>query len=361
VRTSLAAVQTDVRQIEMVRFPVPDHLEPGFGLLRVEASGMCGTDISQFHGHTRGLGMYDYPAVLGHEAVGYIAALTPEARAAWGVEVGARVAIEPAAFCARCARCEGGRPSLCTARFVYGFRSTADAPSLWGAYSEYMLIHPGSRLHVVSPSVPIEEAALFNAVAGGIDWTVHQSGLTAGEDVVLMGPGTRALAGIIGARRAGARNIIVVGRGNPAKAELAQFYGATHVLDSSKGDVAETVRAITGTGADRIIDFTPTAVWTLEAAVDMADKGATIVIVGLKNEPATVRLDKVTHKALTIKGTNGPGPDSYAQAVSLINSRSEEFAPLHTHSFALTEAERAIRTLAGELPSELALGITVTA
>jgi threonine dehydrogenase-like Zn-dependent dehydrogenase len=358
---SLAAVQTGVRAVEMVRFPVPDEMEPGYGLLRVEASGMCGTDVSQYQGHTRKLGMYEYPAVLGHEAVGHIAALSPEAQALWGVSVGDRVAIEPAAPCTRCAKCDDDRPNLCTERFVYGFKSSNDGAGLWGAYSEFMLIHPGSRLHSISPNVPIKEVALFNAIAGGIDWTVRQSGLRPGEDVVLLAPGIRTLAGIIGARRAGARNIIVVGRGNARKAELAHFYGATHVLDSSKIDVAAAVREITGSGAQRIIDFTPNAVWTLEAAVEMAEKGATILIVGLKGQPAAIDLDKVMHKALTIKGTNGPGGEGYVEAVALINSRIEELGLLHTHSFSIAEAEAAIRTLGGELPSELALGIMVTA
>ena len=62
---SLAAVQTGVRQVELPSFPVPEHLEPGFGLLRVEASGMCGTDVSQYDGSARSLGLYEYPAVLG--------------------------------------------------------------------------------------------------------------------------------------------------------------------------------------------------------------------------------------------------------------------------------------------------------
>jgi L-idonate 5-dehydrogenase len=93
----------------------------------------------------------------------------------------------------------------------------------------------------------------------------------------------------------------------------------------------------------------------------MADKGATIMLVGLKGQPGPIDFDQVVSKALTLKGTNGPGGEGYREAVALINSRSEQLSPLHTHSFPLSEAEAAIRTLNGELPSDLTLGVTVTA
>jgi len=361
MKTSRAAVQVGVRQFELQTFRVPQDLAPGFALLRVEASGMCGTDISQYDGHTRSLGMYEYPAVLGHEAVGYIAAITPEGEAHWGVKEGDRVAVEPAMPCARCGQCTRGHLTHCERRFVYGFRSTTEEGALWGAYSEFMLIHPQSSLHLMSPDIPIRHAAMFNAVAGGIDWTVRQSGLEAGEDVVLLAPGMRTLTGVIGARRAGARNIIVVGRGNERKAELARYYGATHVLDSTKEDVVAEVKEITGQGAQRIIDFTPHELWTLDASVAMADKGATIVVVGLKNSASAFDLNPILRKSLAIKGTAGPTHEGYIEGVALINSREEDLDPLHTHNFSISDAEAAIRTLSGEIKSELALGITVSA
>ena len=358
MKRSLAAVQTGVRNIELVSFPVPEELAPGFGLLRVEASGMCGTDVSQYVGATQSLGMYDYPAVLGHEAVGYIEALSPEAERKWGVKCGDRIAVEPATACERCGKCRSGRPKLCTKRFVYGFRSTTEAPSLWGAYSEYMLLHPDSRLHVIPDDLPLEEAVLFNALAGGFQWTVKSAGTHPGDNVVIIGPGLRGLAGIIAARQTGARNIIVIGRGNARKAELASLLGATHILDSTESGFVDKVREITGEGAQRIIDFTPHADWALDAAIGMAEPGGTIVIVGVKGQTVPLASDQVMHKALTIKGVNGPESWGYSQAVDLLISRREPAHLLHSHSFPFTDAELAIRTLAGEI-GDPPLGIAV--
>jgi threonine dehydrogenase-like Zn-dependent dehydrogenase len=361
MKQSRAAVQTDVRKVEILSFPVPEELNPGFGLLRVEASGMCGTDVSQFTGATRSLGMYEYPAVLGHEAVGYIVALTAEAQRTWGVEIGDRVAVEPIATCGRCGKCENGRSKLCTERHVYGFRSTVEAPSLWGAFSEYMLIHPQSRLHVIPDDIPIEQAVLFNALAGGFEWTVKSAGTQAGDDVVIIGPGLRGIAGVLAAREAGARNIVVIGRGNARKEELAVLFGATHVLNSCDGDIVARVREITGGGGQRIIDFTPHANWALSAAVSMAEPGATIIIVGVKGQPVGLESDQVMYKSLTIKGVNGPDDWGYRNAIDTIVSRRQPLDALSTHHFSFTETESAIRTLAGETGGEPALGITVTA
>lgn len=360
VTQSRAAVQTGVRKIELASFPVPEHLDPGFGLLRVEASGICGSDVSHYQGASHGAGASEYPAIRGHEALGYIAALTAEGEKEWGVRVGDRVVVEPVASCERCGKCASGRPNLCAERFIYGRRSTLEAPSLWGAFSEYMLIHPHSRLHVIPPEIPVERAALHNALAGAFEWTVKSADTQAGDDVVIIGAGIRGIAGVMAARDAGARNIVMIGRGNERKEDLARLFGATHVLNARSDDIVAQVREITGGGAQRIVDYTPQADWAIGAAIDMADMGATIVIVGVKGQPVGFASDRVMFKALTIKGVAGPGDWGYRKAIETIVAGHAPLDQLATHRFSFTETDTAIRTLAGET-DELALGVAVTA
>lgn len=357
---SRAAVQTGVRRIELASFPVPEHLEPGFGLLRVEASGICGSDVSHYEGANHGAGGTDYPAIRGHEALGYIAALTPEAASEWNVRIGDRVVVEPVAPCARCGKCTAGRPQHCGQRFIYGRRSVREAPSLWGAFSEYMLIHPHSRVHVIPADIPVERAALHNALAGGFEWTVKSAGTEPGDDVLIIGAGIRGIVGAMAARDASARNIVMIGRGNVRKNELARLFGATHVLNSETDDIVAQVREITGGGAQRIIDYTPKADWALGAAIDMAEIGATIVVVGVKGHPVGLASDRMMMKALTIRGVAGPGDWGYRKAIETIVAGKAPLDALATHRFSFTETDTAIRTLAGET-GELALGVAVTA
>jgi D-arabinose 1-dehydrogenase-like Zn-dependent alcohol dehydrogenase len=139
-----AAVQVDDRRIEIEEFELP-KIGPDAGLLRVEACGMCGSDVEQYDGAFGQLGLR-YPVIPGHEPVGYIEEVGAEAAGHWGVKRGDRVAVEPVLGCGYCRacltgayrRCRTGRPGSAIAS--YAFIPTSVAPGLWGGYAEYMYL-----------------------------------------------------------------------------------------------------------------------------------------------------------------------------------------------------------------------------
>ncbi len=358
-----ASVQIADQKMEIREFPVPDELPPGYAVLRVEATGICGTDVSQYDGVMRRVMNYDYPLILGHEAVGHIVMITPEATAKWGAKTGDRVAVEPAAVCGHCIFCKEHQPTLCTERFIYGFHSTTERPSLWGAYSEYMILHPDSRLFAIPKSMKIEDACLFNAFAGGFDWAVVVPETQPGDDVLIIGPGLRGMASVIAAKEAGARNIIVVGRArNPLKVEIAKAFGATHFIKSGTNDVLAQVREITGgLGAHRVIDYVPHVNETFDLAIDAARPGGTLIPVGFKGHEMPLLLDRIGVKKLTIKGVQGPSAKGYDLGISALMSGKYPLDLLHTHRFTFDEAEEAILTLAGRIEGQDPICITVTA
>jgi threonine dehydrogenase-like Zn-dependent dehydrogenase len=358
-----ASVQVDDQVMEVRELPIPDELPPGYALLRVEATGICGTDVSQYDGAIRRIMGYEYPNILGHEAVGHLVAITPEAAARWGVSVGDRVAVEPSATCGHCVFCREQETTLCTERFIYGFEPTTRSPGLWGAYAEYMVLHPDSRLFPIPESMKIEDACLFNAFGGGFDWGVVVPETRAGDDVVIIGPGLRAMASVIAAKEAGARNIVVIGRArNPLKVEIVEAFGATHFIKLDRNDVREQVREITGgLGAHRVIDYVPHAHETFLLAMDIARPGGTIVPVGFKGHEMPFLVDRVCEKKLTIKGVTGPSPDGYDRGIAALMSGRYPLELLHTHRFTFDQAEEAIVTLAGRVEGEDPICITVTA
>jgi len=161
-----AAVLVDDRRLEVQEFPRPET-GPDDGLLRVEASGICGTDVEQYHGAARSLGQ-PYPAVLGHEPVGIVEEVGEVAARRWEVQPGDRVAVEPFFPCGRCEACRDGRYSACSGRpSLYSFVATGVPPSLWGGHAEYLYLHPNSILHKLSPDLPADLAVLFNRWAPG--------------------------------------------------------------------------------------------------------------------------------------------------------------------------------------------------
>ncbi|MGA8569440.1 MAG: zinc-binding dehydrogenase [Candidatus Binataceae bacterium] len=190
-----AAVQVDDRRIEIDEFELP-KIGPDAGLLRLEACGMCGSDVEQYDGAFRQLGLR-YPVIPGHEPVGYIEEVGDEAARRWGVRRGDRVAVEPVLGCGHCRacltgayrRCRTGRPG--TAIASYAFIPTSEAPGLWGGYAEYMYLDPHTVMHKIAADLPIELVALYQPIAAGIRWAVQEPGTKIGDTVVILGCGQR--------------------------------------------------------------------------------------------------------------------------------------------------------------------------
>ena len=108
-----AAVQTGPRRIEMREFPRPVIGPDDGGLLRVEACGICGSDVEQYKGS---MGSQWLPMVPGHEPLGIIEEVSAAAAARWGVQPGDRVAVEILIPCRSCDLCLAGRYMSCRNR-----------------------------------------------------------------------------------------------------------------------------------------------------------------------------------------------------------------------------------------------------
>ena len=116
---------------------------PGEALLKVEANGLCGTDVEQFNGQLKRSGWSCYPQIPGHEAFGRLAWVGEEAARTWGLREGDRVSVESTVPCWVCSECRTGREKFCRReRFVYGYVPVTQGCGLWGGLSEYMVMRP---------------------------------------------------------------------------------------------------------------------------------------------------------------------------------------------------------------------------
>jgi threonine dehydrogenase-like Zn-dependent dehydrogenase len=352
-----AAVQTGPRRIEIREFPRP-ATGPDDGLLRIEACGICGSNVEQYRGH---LGRNAFPLTLGHEPLGIVEDVGERAAARWGVQAGDRVALEILIPCRSCDLCLAGRYMSCPAgqlRVQPGQpraepvrrlrRLRLPAPERDRAQG--VRRHPGRGGRDVQPA------------GAGVRWAAHLGGIQLGDTVLILGPGQRGLCAVIAARAVGAGTIIVTGLGQDrGKLELAREFGADHTIDVEAEDTVARVGEITGGRlADVVLELTPMAADPVRDALRAVRHGGRVVLAGLKGgRPVELNTDMIINKAITVTGAYGVDSRAYGEAIRIIEAGQVPLHRLHTHSFELADLARAIETLGGEVPGEDAVHVAI--
>lgn len=297
--------------------------------------------------------------IPGHEPLGVIAAIGDRAAQRWGVDVGDRVAVEAPIPCGHCRACLAGRYQVCRGRgtmFAHGYVRLDRPPGLWGGYADYMYLDPCSIVHKVRADIPANIAVMFNPLGAGFRWAVEIPKTGPGDTVLILGPGQRGLTSVIAVHAAGADRIIVTGlTRDAAKLALAKELGADDVIDVEQEDATRRVKELTdGRGADVVIEVSSYATAPVAESLHHVASGGRIVLAGIKGFKAVPDFvsDLAVVKEATIFGAFGVTARSYDAAIRLIESGRVPLARMHTHDFALPDAERAIQMLAGEIPGE---------
>jgi len=344
--TCRAAVFAGDGTVEVHELPVPEP-PPGGALLAVEAVGLCGSDAAQFRGVAMVPGASAFPVVPGHETVGRVVALAPDAQL--GVEVGDRVGVDEVL---------PGRRLR-----VYGYSDMTGEGrlGLWGGYGERMQIFAGTRLHRLPDDVPAPLLTVFEPLANAVNW-VERAGVKAGETVVVQGPGHQGLAVLDAALAAGAAQVIVTGTElDGLRLEAAEAIGAAGVLVVGRDDVTTAVRDLTGGwGADVVFDVA-TGVQSVPAAIDMVRYGGRVLLAGLKHFAPVPDLvtDHIVVKSLTVLGGSGFTPASMATAVTMLGSGAAHADAMAGTTVGLDGIEHAMALLERRDPEHDAVRVTL--
>ena len=344
------------------------HLEPDYvevpkitsdtAILKVEACGLCGSDVEQYKGS---FGYVTYPLIPGHEPIGQILEIGENAKNRWKVKEGDYVALEPHISCGHCFSCKIGNYHLCKIESkkikwldqeglpAYGYMPMSHDHGLWGGYSEYMYLHPNTVLHKIPKNVPLPIASMYQAIAAGVRWAVQVPKTSIGDTVLILGPGQRGIASVIACKEIGAKKIIVTGlKKDKHKLSLCKAFGADHIINIDEENTVEKVMEYTnGEGVDVVVDVVPIATKPILEAIEVAKIGATIVLGGVKGKNSNVSLDsdKILFKELNIKGVYSQGYKAYEESLRILEESKFDFSKMKTHEFSLTDAEKAIKTL----------------
>jgi S-(hydroxymethyl)mycothiol dehydrogenase len=264
--------------VEVTTINVPDP-GPGEALVKVQACGVCHTDL-----HYREGGINDdFPFLLGHEAAGVVEAVGEDVTS---VAPGDFVILNWRAVCGDCRACNRGEPWYCFATHNATQKMTLEdgtelSPALGiGAFAEKTLVAAGQCTKVDPSARPAAVGLLGCGVMAGLGAAINTGDVGRGKSVAVIGCGGVGVAAVAGSALAGASTIIAVDI-DAKKLEAATKMGATHTVNSSETDPVAAIQELTGgNGADVVIDAVGRPE-TWKQAFYARDLAGTVVLVGV--------------------------------------------------------------------------------
>ncbi|MEU8924825.1 S-(hydroxymethyl)mycothiol dehydrogenase [Kitasatospora sp. NPDC048545] len=264
--------------VEVTTIVVPDP-GPGEAVVRIQACGVCHTDL-----HYREGGINDeFPFLLGHEAAGIVESV---GEGVTEVAPGDFVVLNWRAVCGQCRACRRGRPQYCfdthnAEQKMTLLDGTELSPALGiGAFAEKTLVAAGQCTKVDPAAEPAVAGLLGCGVMAGLGAAINTGNVGRGDSVAVIGCGGVGGAAVMGSRLAGASKIIAVDI-DDRKLETARTLGATHTVNSRTTDPVEAIRELTGgNGADVVVEAVGRPE-TYRQAFYARDLAGTVVLVGV--------------------------------------------------------------------------------
>ncbi len=275
--------------------------DPGFNevVVKIKAAGLCHSDLSVIDGkRPRPL-----PMALGHEASGVVVELGE------GVDklsVGDHVVFAFLPSCGSCSYCNKGRAALCEpgaeangkGTLLGGHKRIHNEGNYYhhhlgvSGFAEFAVASVDSLVKI-DQEIPFEIAALFGcAIMTGVGAVVNTAKLKFGESILIVGLGGVGLSAILGAKAAGASNIIAADL-NPQKRAIGKQLGAHYTIDSSKKSALQFLKDLSGGGVDVALEFAG-AISALEFAFHATKRGGTTVTAALPHPDAKLEISPVT-------------------------------------------------------------------
>jgi 2-desacetyl-2-hydroxyethyl bacteriochlorophyllide A dehydrogenase len=318
-------------QVDEVR--EPELLAADDAIVRVGASGICGSDLHIYHGRVQ----IEPGFVIGHEFVGEVAAAGDEVTR---VAVGDHVLGTYATACGECFFCKREEFHKCDESRVFGHGKTLG--SLQGAQAELLLVpHANLALRRVPAGLPDDVALFAGDVMGTAFHAIDSRPLAEGETAAILGMGPVGLCAVQAAKAAGASEVIAIDTVED-RLRMAQSFGATPV-HLTEGDPRGEVKKLTeGRGVDLAVDAVghPDA---LDLALRLARKAGTVSATGVYAERVEVHMGVLWIKALTLTSGHANVIKHLDRVLELLSAGKLDPAPLVTHHMKLDEAPDAYR------------------
>lgn len=318
----VAVINYEPEAVELREVPVPE-IEPGQALIRVEAVGICGSDIHQWHGSNSW--KVNYPCTLGHEFGGVVEKIRSDDEE---FERGDRIVCETAAeIDEKSPLSRQGLYNLDPDRLGFGY-------GVDGAMTRYVAV-PVRCLHHIPDDLEFERAALTEPCSVAYNAVCINAEVNPGDHVLVVGPGPIGLLCTQMAALSGASEIVT--NGLPADTErldVAKELGATQTVT---GDPMKIVGNLgDGLGVDTVIDASGVS-GTFEKAMEAVRPDGHITKVGWGPQPMDFSMDPVVQKGVTVQGSFSHTWSTWEKVITLLSTGQLEVDPIVDRVASLSE------------------------
>jgi len=338
-----AAVLKEFNQPLMMEERDLPPLKDGEVLVRIKASGVCGSDVHMWKGKDPRTPL---PLILGHEGVGIIEEVKGQKRDIFGERIkrGDFIIWDRGITCGNCYFCTVRKePSLCPARQVYGI-------SRDGCYVTHLILLKETNLIKIDEE--IDPAVLVPVSCSGATTahTIELCNISEGDTVVVQGPGPMGMFALAFARERGAGNVTLIGtKADEERLNLSLKFGATDTLNIDETSLEERLSYIKektdGRGADVVIDCTGSP-HAIREGLKMSAPGGIYALPGVATPIGEVPIsfyEDVARRNVRIQGVWVSDTSHLYQAMKLVLNKKYPFEKLITHKFKLEDATKALR------------------
>jgi len=325
----MLAVQKAAPELGLTLAEVPAP-EPGPGevLIEVEACGICGSDVHVYEWTSGYEWMKPHmPLTIGHEFAGRVVGAAPDVDMP---KIGERVTVWPSISCGRCASCREGQPENCERKVTLGL-------TRHGAFATHVTA-PASQCFALPEEIDCELASLTEPLCVSAR-AVETGEVRLGHSVVVLGCGMIGLGIALMARRAGASQVIVVGKDDPVRLAAARRLGFEKTVDLADEDLQSAVTRLAGAKVDRVFEATG-VVSSVRDGLSVLRRGGIMVVTGIHSRPVEINLTDLVRGKHQLRGSHGAARATWATVLKLLAESGEEFRGLISHRVPLADTVR---------------------